>query len=126
MRLFAWVGAVESLTSSGTLLPKEVYVGLLKSFIFGTAIATVSCAAGLKANGGALGVGRWRGPQRERRRRRGARFAPSPVCCGCVHHCTRAWETSGNFLKRGRVACEHDQAIGADTEVAVGPLLSQL
>jgi len=52
-----WVGAVESLTSSGTLLPKEVYVGLLKSFIFGTAIATVSCAAGLKANGGALGVG---------------------------------------------------------------------
>ena len=52
-----WVGAVESLTSSGTILPKEVYVGLLKAFIFGIAIATVSCAAGLKARGGALGVG---------------------------------------------------------------------
>ncbi len=52
-----WVGAIESLTSSGTLLPKEVYVGLLKSLIFGVAIATVSCAAGLKARGGALGVG---------------------------------------------------------------------
>ncbi|MFT7535802.1 MAG: phospholipid/cholesterol/gamma-HCH transport system permease protein, partial [Hyphomicrobiaceae bacterium] len=52
-----WVGAIESLTSSGMLLPKEVYVGLLKSFIFGIAIASVSCAAGLKARGGALGVG---------------------------------------------------------------------
>jgi phospholipid/cholesterol/gamma-HCH transport system permease protein len=52
-----WTGAIESLTSSGTLLPKEVYVGLLKSLIFGVAIATVSCAAGLKARGGALGVG---------------------------------------------------------------------
>ena len=28
-----WVSAVEALTSSGTLLPKEVYVGLLKSFV---------------------------------------------------------------------------------------------
>lgn len=52
-----WVSAIEALTSSGTLLPKEVYVGLLKAFIFGIAIATVSCAAGLKAGGGALGVG---------------------------------------------------------------------
>lgn len=52
-----WVSAIEALTSSGTLLPLEVYVGLLKSFIFGIAIATVSCAAGLKASGGALGVG---------------------------------------------------------------------
>jgi len=46
-----WLSAQEALTSSGMLLPKEVYVGLLKSFIFGIAIATVSCA------GGALGVG---------------------------------------------------------------------
>ena len=52
-----WVSAVEALTSSGTLLPKEVYVGLLKSFVFGVTIATVSCAAGLRARGGALGVG---------------------------------------------------------------------
>lgn len=52
-----WVSAVEALTSSGTLLPKEVYVGLLKSLVFGVTIATVSCAAGLRARGGALGVG---------------------------------------------------------------------
>ncbi len=52
-----WVGAVESLTSSGSVLPKEVFVGLLKAFIFGIAIAIVSCSAGLKARGGALGVG---------------------------------------------------------------------
>ena len=52
-----WVSAVEALPSSGTLLPKEVYVGLLKSFVFGVTIATVSCAAGLRARGGALGVG---------------------------------------------------------------------
>ena len=52
-----WVSAKESLTSSGMLLPKEVYVGLLKALIFGIAIATVSCAAGLRATGGALGVG---------------------------------------------------------------------
>ena len=52
-----WISAWEALTSSGTLLPKEVYVGLLKAFVFGTAIAAVSCAAGLRARGGALGVG---------------------------------------------------------------------
>ena len=52
-----WQSAIEALTSSGTLLPKEVYVGLLKAFVFGTAIAGVSCAAGLRASGGALGVG---------------------------------------------------------------------
>jgi phospholipid/cholesterol/gamma-HCH transport system permease protein len=52
-----WNSAQEALTSSGTLLPKEVYVGLLKSLLFGIAIATVSCAAGLRASGGALGVG---------------------------------------------------------------------
>lgn len=52
-----WNSAREALTSSGTLLPKEVYVGLLKAFVFGIAIATVSCASGLRASGGALGVG---------------------------------------------------------------------
>ena len=52
-----WISALEALTSSGTLLPKEVYVGLFKALIFGTAIACVSCAAGLRARGGALGVG---------------------------------------------------------------------
>ena len=52
-----WNSAREALTSSGTLLPKEVYVGLLKAFVFGVTIATVSCASGLRASGGALGVG---------------------------------------------------------------------
>jgi phospholipid/cholesterol/gamma-HCH transport system permease protein len=52
-----WISAKEALTSSGMLLPKEVYVGLLKAVLFGIAIATVSCAAGLRASGGALGVG---------------------------------------------------------------------
>ncbi len=52
-----WLSAREALTSSGTLLPKDVYVGLFKAFVFGIAIATVSCAAGLRATGGALGVG---------------------------------------------------------------------
>ena len=52
-----WNSAREALTSSGMLLPKEVYVGLFKALIFGIAVAVVSCAAGLRASGGALGVG---------------------------------------------------------------------
>lgn len=52
-----WLSAREALTASGTLLPKDVYVGLFKAFVFGVAIAIVSCAAGLRASGGALGVG---------------------------------------------------------------------
>jgi phospholipid/cholesterol/gamma-HCH transport system permease protein len=38
-------------------LPKDVYAGLLKSFVFGILIAVISCAAGLRTTGGALGVG---------------------------------------------------------------------
>jgi phospholipid/cholesterol/gamma-HCH transport system permease protein len=38
-------------------LPKDVYTGLFKSFVFGIVIAVVSCAAGILAQGGALGVG---------------------------------------------------------------------
>jgi len=52
-----WQSAEEALTASGMLLPKEIYVGLFKAFVFGIAIAVVSCAAGLRASGGALGVG---------------------------------------------------------------------
>ena len=37
---------------------KEVYVGLLKAFVFGIIITTVSCYEGLAATNGALGVGR--------------------------------------------------------------------
>jgi phospholipid/cholesterol/gamma-HCH transport system permease protein len=52
-----WTSVQESLTSSGTMLPKEVFVGLFKALVFGIAVSTVSCAAGLRAAGGALGVG---------------------------------------------------------------------
>jgi phospholipid/cholesterol/gamma-HCH transport system permease protein len=38
-------------------LPFDVYSGLLKSFVFGTIIAVISCSQGLQARGGALGVG---------------------------------------------------------------------
>jgi phospholipid/cholesterol/gamma-HCH transport system permease protein len=36
---------------------KDIYVGLLKSFVFALIISSISCANGLKAGGGALGVG---------------------------------------------------------------------
>lgn len=36
---------------------KDVYVGLLKSFVFALIISSISCANGFKAQGGALGVG---------------------------------------------------------------------
>jgi phospholipid/cholesterol/gamma-HCH transport system permease protein len=39
-------------------LPEEIYTGLIKAAIFGALIATISCATGLKASGGAIGVGR--------------------------------------------------------------------
>lgn len=38
-------------------LPKDLYAGLFKSFVFGTLIAVVSSAAGILARGGALAVG---------------------------------------------------------------------
>lgn len=38
-------------------LPYDVYSGLLKSFVFGLIIAVISCSEGLRARGGALGVG---------------------------------------------------------------------
>ncbi len=37
---------------------KAVYVGLLKALIFGLCIASVSCAQGLRAQNGAMGVGK--------------------------------------------------------------------
>jgi len=36
---------------------RDVYVGMLKSFVFGLIISAISCANGLKTEGGALGVG---------------------------------------------------------------------
>lgn len=38
-------------------IPKDVYAGLFKSFVFGIVISVISCAAGILARGGALGVG---------------------------------------------------------------------
>ena len=52
-----WISVREALTTSGTTLPKEIYAGLFKALVFGATIAAVSCAAGLRAAGGALGVG---------------------------------------------------------------------
>lgn len=52
--------AFSALETKGNLIPipKDVYAGLLKSFVFGGLIAVVSCASGLRARGGALGVGK--------------------------------------------------------------------
>jgi phospholipid/cholesterol/gamma-HCH transport system permease protein len=36
---------------------KDIYTGILKAFIFGTVIAIVACSQGLRARGGAIGVG---------------------------------------------------------------------
>ena len=55
---FYWMSVRESLMSAGQLLPKDIYVGLFKAVVFGCMIATVSCSAGLRADGGALGVGK--------------------------------------------------------------------
>ena len=52
--------ALEALQEKGALVPvpMDVYAGLLKSIVFGGIIAVISCASGLEARGGALGVGR--------------------------------------------------------------------
>ncbi len=51
---------LEALQEQGGLipLPMDVYSGLLKAIVFGGIIAVISCASGLEARGGALGVGR--------------------------------------------------------------------
>jgi phospholipid/cholesterol/gamma-HCH transport system permease protein len=36
---------------------KDIYTGLIKSVVFGIVIATVGCSEGLRARGGAIGVG---------------------------------------------------------------------
>lgn len=52
--------ALEALQEKGAIIPvpMDVYAGLLKAFVFGGIIAVLSCASGLEARGGALGVGR--------------------------------------------------------------------
>ena len=53
-------GARRTLESEHVLgfLSKHVYSGLVKAFVFGVLIGVVGCAQGLRATGGALGVGR--------------------------------------------------------------------
>ena len=48
----------ESLSAETGLFPKDVWVGVIKAIIFGISIAISGCSAGLRAHGGALGVGR--------------------------------------------------------------------
>ncbi len=54
-----WDSAIEALQDTGDWsgLPKDVYSGLFKSLCFGAIVAVISCAAGLRATSGALGVG---------------------------------------------------------------------
>lgn len=47
----------ESLTEQTFMLPKDIWVGIVKAVVFGIAIAVVGCSSGLRASGGALGVG---------------------------------------------------------------------
>lgn len=49
----------EALSTPAELIavPKDIYTGLFKSFVFGIVVAVISCAAGILATGGALGVG---------------------------------------------------------------------
>lgn len=54
-------GVIQSLEASPEQLgplPEEIVTGLIKSVVFGIIVASISCAAGLKAKGGAIGVGR--------------------------------------------------------------------
>ena len=51
--------AIEALQTTGRLIPvpKDVYSGLMKAFVFGAIVSVISCAAGLRATAGAIGVG---------------------------------------------------------------------
>ncbi len=51
--------AIDSLQGTNFFLdlPKDVYSGLFKALIFGVIVAIISCAAGLRATSGAMGVG---------------------------------------------------------------------
>ena len=42
---------------TGLALPRDLYAGLMKAGLIGVVIAAVGCAQGLRATGGALGVG---------------------------------------------------------------------
>jgi phospholipid/cholesterol/gamma-HCH transport system permease protein len=53
------IGAVEYVTSiQRWLMPRDLYGGVAKTLVFGLIIALVGCRQGLRATGGAAGVGR--------------------------------------------------------------------
>lgn len=56
---FYFSQAIDALRPTGNFipLPKDLFVGLFKSVVFGITIAVIGCSAGLRARGGALGVG---------------------------------------------------------------------
>lgn len=56
--LIYWDSVRAALEDADTIFPKDVYTGLVKAVVFGCMIAAASCSAGLRASGGALGVGR--------------------------------------------------------------------
>lgn len=55
---YYWLTVREALSDADTWFPKDVYTGLIKAVVFGCMISVVSCSTGLRASGGALGVGR--------------------------------------------------------------------
>ncbi|MEZ5990079.1 MAG: ABC transporter permease [Planctomycetota bacterium] len=48
----------DSLTDPTAALPKDLWSGMFKAWVFGVMIAVVGCSEGIRARGGALGVGR--------------------------------------------------------------------
>ncbi len=55
---YYWITVHDALSDADNFFPKDVYTGLVKAVVFGCMIAVVSCSTGLRASGGALGVGR--------------------------------------------------------------------
>ena len=51
----SWTSYVDNATRFAE--PKDLYVGLLKAFLFGILITIVSCHAGFSTTQGAVGVG---------------------------------------------------------------------
>ncbi|MEN8151258.1 MAG: ABC transporter permease [Planctomycetota bacterium] len=57
-RYFQWAERVFENDDFLGFLPMDVYTGLVKALVFGMLISSVACSQGLRAKGGAMGVGR--------------------------------------------------------------------
>lgn len=55
---FFYSSVYDTLYSPTVAFPKDLWVGLIKGVVFGATIATIGCSTGIRASGGALGVGR--------------------------------------------------------------------